>query len=396
MRIDLGGGKAFEVDIQGARSANQAVARIARAPGVDALVNAIAERAYYARYRPEDLSDNSAKDVAQELFESGYLAALGKISDITEDVDNGMEDEADNAMSDASAFKGIVEALGERFPRGSEDDMAERLKSALRDRVIDALETLDTSKEADAIPDHVRVEVVHYFGMGELSPDDRYMRYEGNVFEPGTAIPDERLAAFFEGLNIDFSAFAAHVAKEQGVDLRGGASDAALVDWLTQSDYLGDRDSARERALSRAAAWQAFAPSHDAERPALLSPERAWTVLTEATGSGVPCFVARVPLKQLLEVEWDTPLRFDSAKGYREQTGGFVGIYDPVNGSGHIERTEASVQVPAGTDGWRVSGRGGYAVDSVFGIVGSCYYATVEAVPAPEPKPEVEVEAPRM
>ena len=388
MRVDLGGEKVFEVDVQGARSVAQAIGRISRAPGVGELVNAIAEGAYYARYRSDELSDHSAKDIAQELFESGYLAALGKISDIAEDAEDGLEIEANEAMSNSSAFKDVVEALAERFPRSTEEDLSDRLQEALRERVVEALEAHDTSKEIDAIPDHVRVEVVYYFGMGELPPDDRYISHRSNVFEPGTAIPDERLASFFEGLNIDFDAFAAHVSAEKGINLRGGPSDAALVDWLTRSDYLGDRDHARSRALTRAAEWQAFSPSHDPENPALLSHDRAWTVLTESSGSGVPCFVARVPLKQLLEHDWDLPLRFNPTERYGGRTGGLVGIYDPLNGSGHLSMVEAPVRIPAGTDGWRVSGRGGYAVDSVFGMVGTCYYATVEALPAPEAEPE--------
>jgi hypothetical protein len=391
MQIELNQGETFHVDIRSARSAAQAIGRIAGAPGVDALVNFIAQGSYYARYRSDDLSDHSAKDIAQELFESGFLAALGKVSDITEDAERGMDDEADEAMSESSAFKEVVEALGERFPRSSEEDLSDRLKEALREKVVAAMETLDDSKEVDAIPDHVRVEVVHYFGMGELSPDDRYIEHVSNVFSPGTAIPDERLAAFFEGLNIDFAAFAAHVREQRDIDLRGGPSDAKLVDWLTSSDYVVDRDTARERALKRAGQWQSFAPSHDPERPALLSHKDAWTVLTEATGSGVPCFVTRVPLKQLLELDWETPLRFNPEKGYGERGGGFVGIYDPVNGSGYLERPEAPVRIPEGTDGWRVSGRGGYEVDRTFGMVGACYYTKVEALPAPEPEPEAAV-----
>lgn len=396
MQIDLSNDEAFHVDIRSARSVSQAIGRILRAPGIDALVKEIAEGAWYRRYRSDDLSDHSAKDIAQELFESGYPEALGKISDITEDAERGMDDEADEAMADASEFKRIVEALCERFPRSSEEDISDRLKEALREKVIEALETHDDSKEVDAIPDHVRVEVVHYFGMGELSPDDRYFDYVSNVFGPGTAVPDERLAAFFEGLNIDFAAFVAHVREVKGIDLRGGPSDEELVGWLTAADYIVDRGTARERALKRAEEWKSFAPAHDAERPALLSHKDAWTVLTESTGSGVPCFVTRVPLKQLLELEWDAPLQFKPDMGYGERGGGFVGIYDPVNGSGYLERPAAPVRIPAGTDGWRVSGRGGYEVDSTFSMVGACYYTNVEALPAPVPEAEPEAAAPGM
>ena len=390
MRIELKGVPAFDVDLDGAGDVESAVERLASSPGMAAVTQAIGKGSYYARFETwSDMSDSTAKDIAQALFEEGPLGALGKIADMVQDAnDSEPESRADEVMDGSGEFKGLVAALAEHLDMDEDDDeISDALKEALRAYVAEAMEAADDSKEADIVPSHVRVEVVHYFGMGELSPDDRYVQNVSNVFGPGTAVPDERLAAFFQGMNVDFEGFRDHVLADQGVDLRGGPGDEGLVSWLAEADYIGDRDRARERAVERAAAWKAFSPEHDGERPALLSHADAWTVLSESTGGGVPCFVARVPLAKLLDLDWETPLRFSPSSGYRQDTGGFAGIYDPVNGSGYIERAAAPVEIPAGTEGWRVSGRGGYAVDDTFGIVGTYYYADVEALPAPEDVP---------
>ncbi len=392
MWIKTGNDTGFALDTRGARTAEKLIARLVKAPKFPELAKAIADGAYYSRYEVwQDMSDGTAKDIAHELFESGSLAALGKISDLVDDGEgNEPETRADEVMDDSSEFQDLVETLAEHLGIDDSEDLANDLKEVLRAGVAEAMEAADDSKEADIVPSHQRVEIVHYFGMGDLAPDDRYIQHVSNVFTPGTAIPDERLAAFFEGLNVDFEGFRAHVLAEQGVDLKGGPGDEALVAWLTDADYIGDRGYARQRAVERAGQWQAFAPGHDAEAPALLSHKDAWTVLTEATGSGVPCFVTRAPLDKLLSLDWDTPLRFEPTPEYGKGTGGFVGIYDPVNGSGYLERPAAPVTVPAGLEGWSVSGRYGYDVDGTFGMVGSCYYTRVEALPAPEAKADIE------
>lgn len=396
MRIEFRGLPAIEVKVGMTRKPERIIAKIVQAPGMAAVIESIAKDSWYERYPSwDDVSERSAGKVAQALFRGGRDGGEEALIELAET--NGNEPEADfNQMFEdkrADDAEAIVSAVAEHCG-AEEDDVRSLLQEAIQEDCLQRMEDLDESKPSDIVPDHVRVEVVHFFGLEGLGVDDRYLSYASNVFNLGTAEPDERLAAFFEGLNVDFAGFREHVRAEEGVDLAGGPGDEALVQWLTDADYIGDRDRARGRAVERAKAWQAFSPSHDASRQPTLGNDDALTVLTEATQGGVPCFVARVKLKDLLAQDWEAPLRFDPTGGYRGETGGFVGIFDPLNGSGYIERARVPVHIPAGTQDWRVSGLDIRSVDDTFGIVPSFYHADPVALPVPAAEAEPDQEAP--
>ncbi len=392
MRIEFRGLPAIEVKVGMTRKPERIVAKVMQAPGMDAVVESIAKDSWYERYTTwDDMSKDSAATVARALFREGPGAVEDALIELAEGYSEEPETEYNRMFADkrSNDVEDMVRAIAEHCD-ADEDDVRDLLKEALREDCLQRMEDLDESKPSDIVPDHVRVEVVHFFGLGGLAVDDRYMDHVSNVFSLGTAVPDGRLAAFFEGLNIDFAGFREHVRAEEGVDLLAGPGDEALVGWLTAADYHGDRDRARARALDRAAAWQSFSPGHDPSRPATLDNEGAMTVLTEASYGGVPCFVARVRLKDLAAADWEAPMRFDPTGGYQGETGGFVGIYQPSNGSGHIERAAAPVAIPAGTQDWRA----GLDVDETFGIVPSFYYADPVALPAPSADVELEQDAP--
>ena len=184
-----------------------------------------------------------------------------------------------------------------------------------------------------------------------------------------------------------------------GVNLRGGPKDKKLIEWLAKGDYIKrgnnpDDPQILSNAAARAIAWKAFAPNKDASRPAILTPAKLETVLTESGYGGLPVYVCRMTLAAMIDADWTRPVVMAPLRGREKQSGGYVGIYNPWNGSGDIQEVEAPMPLPPGSEAWKISGVYGRAVDECFGIVDHYYHADPKpAEPAPESEPEAEMAA---
>jgi len=365
------------------------------------FVKAVEERASglgYERFsRWDELGEDTAKTIAQALFDSGPDAAETAIDELCSGIENSPEEYFDAMFDSDNGLRGlrdaVVQAALEADEDLDEDDFGREVRSAMRELAAEAMVAADTSKPLDVIPSHAVVEVYKIFGVDGPADDVDQVSVQNvsPVFRVGTVIPGQGLQAFFEAANLSFGDFAAHVAETDGVDLRAGPGDEALVAWLTAADYWGDRGAARERALQRAGQWRDFRPGHAPDKPSVITAEDMYTVIENAGGYSFPMFVSRPRLKELLAHDWTRGLEFgpDTSLGGRSFSGGFVGLFDSLNGSGYVTEARAPVTVAPGLDGWKVSGRHGSSVDDVFGIVGTAYRVGTKALPAPEPEPEV-------
>jgi hypothetical protein len=372
------------------------VEAIADSPALTAVLEGIAKNSYYSRFDShswQEMGKDTAGGIAQALFDGGVEAAEDHVRDLVDEYESEtVEDHIRGYMLEGggSGLSSLLDAVCDAIEEIDEDADRDEVRDAFLEAVMEELSDLvadsDESSPFDIIPSHVRVEVVNILApkKGEFHTDELQTDYEYNVCGVGTIKAGPGLVALFERANVSFPEFVAHMESKVGVRLDAGRDDQALVEWLVAEDYLHKGEGAVENARVRADLWASFAPSHDPEAPAAVTVEDMFDIITESSYGGHPVHVSRMDLKHLVEHDWTKPMTIRPAHGYGERTGGFIGIFNCDNGSGHIELVDAPVTVPAGTDNWRVSGKWGYEVDSTFGIVGTHYYAVPTEGPAPE------------
>lgn len=395
MRFELPSGAAIE--IADPQSAEEGVAAVCAHEGIRADIEALAAGAGYRRYEcARELPPGVAGEIACALVERGREAADEFIAnEIVDEYRSGPERFFHETMTGGREFGALLDALAGPIEDafGIETDVASAMiVEGLKDRTCDALAAADDSKPIDVVPPHLRVEMYRIFGIEDGADADEvaFDDYVSNVMSLRSVMPGEAMKRLFEGVNADFDAFVSLIGDAYGVNLRGGAGDAALVDWLAAGDYLRKPDDPRVRsdAAARAAAWQAFAPAYDPDLPTAAADADLHEILENSSKGGLPCYVCRLRLADLMKFDWTQPIM--TAQSGSRISGGFVGIFEPFNGSGHLVRAESSVMLPPGRAGWRVSGVHGVAVDKVFENVGGCYHADLkvdERRPAPAHSP---------
>jgi hypothetical protein len=390
------------VEISDTADAEAAVSAICAHAAVDAEIAALIGGAGYRRFESgQDLNQKTADEIAAIFFEQGREAAEDFISnEIVDEYDNGADNYLYEVLLKSSRemrrlLDAITEPIGDRTGE-NRDVIVTLVVEAMKRRLCEQLEAADDSKPFDIIPSHVRVEAFRTFGDdGSTAIEDLALNdYVSNVFSLQSLMPNDNLKALFEAANISMDEFAAYVMTEHGVNLRGGPKDRKLISWLVLGDYIKQPDDpqALSNAAARAIAWKSFAPKKDPDLPSMLSLEKFSCLFSESSYGGVPCFVCRMPLRKVLDFDWSQPILMQSTgpKG----SGGFIGIYNPWNGSGDVQSVSHPMPLPAGREGWKVSGQYGCAVDSVFGIVEHHYHAdpsvderrlTSELRPCPAP-----------
>lgn len=385
MHFDLPGGQTFDLP-DDVTSIEESVRAALSNPLSAKEIESVAYLAGFSKFETwQDMGEATANDIAEAFFLRGLDVAEDTIIDLAGDA-NDAASYYDQYHYKHHSVAALVDAIASPiiFQFGADDDeVLDLVRDGIRDAVIAKMEEDDTSKPTDVIPGHVRVECVHIFGRTENVPsdDDLLLSFEGRVLGPRSVMPNERLARLFEAVNVPVDEFIAHMRDENGVDLRAGATDRKTVNWLAQAEHRPDSSHAIGAAKERATAWTRFKPKHDPERPPLLSAKRLAQMLEEASYGGFPCFVARMKLSDIIRHDWNQALIVSPAANSGGHGGGFVGVYDPFNGSGDIAHIDKPIALPPGRAAWQVSGRFGYAVDSVFGIVGSYYHAD----PKPDP-----------
>jgi len=395
MRVEARGLPPIEIDSDGVTDPQVLIDRLIGSEAGKAAIAEIARLTFYTRYETwQDMDARVAAEFADVLFERGREGVEDHITNLVDENDAGADGE--EALRDGLG-ETLVDALAEAVAEATgedEDDVKDMVRASLEEPVRHSMEEQDRSVPLDVIPAHVRAEVFYVFGLDGNAVDDFYLRHESNVCNLGTVEPNETLKALFEGANLSFESFRQEFLAKRGIDLRGGPGHEPLVAWLAQEDYITSRDNARERALERAEQWAEFAPRHDPSRPAVMDFEGMFEVLDNATGGGVPAYVGHLRLRDLVEHDWTQGMLVERPANHRNGNGGFIGILEPKNGSGHPKTLLAPLTLPPGLGNWRASGHCGYRINSIFDIVESYYHAKIQAVPAPALEPEEPEAAP--
>ena len=257
-----------------------------------------------------------------------------------------------------------VEAICAAFPEADPEEIADAVADALRSSVCDELAELPSPDWRRAIPASARAEMSWIPGLAEAgSIDDLYVTH-WNRSRPGvdTVVPDESFARFLRLINMSSDEFLATAIDLRDDDLRKGPD-------LPPSP--NDSYDIRQRR-AYAEIWRTFHVAKDLDRPALLSPKEVVDIVENASYGGVPVFVCRVPLKDFLSRDPAKPATFSG--------GGFVGLHDFLNGSGHIEQPRHPLTIP-NLMGWKVASLRRNTIDDVHGIVDSYYHASIADAP---------------
>jgi hypothetical protein len=386
MKFELPAGNGIEID--DVADAQAAVKAICAHEGMKREIESVARGEGFRRYAVwERMGEDTVREIAAVLLERGTEAAEAHIADvIVDEYNSGAEHFFHETMAARSdGFGRLMDALIDPIQDAtgeSREAVSDMLIEELKGRVCEALDMFDHSKPFDIVPPDARVEMYHVFG-GEDGTDIMdlaFSEYASNVMSIRSVMPGEPMKRLFEGVNADFDAFVALVKDTHGVDLRGGPRDKDLVAWLATGDYIRQPDDPRVRsdAAARAVAWQAFAPTRDPDRGTAATAKNLYDILDNSDQGGVPCYVCRMRLADLVGFDWSKPMATSQSGQVRSEgvrSGGFVGIFEPVNGSGHIVRAQASLGLPAGREAWRISGVHGRVVDDTFGNVDSYYHA---------------------
>ncbi len=228
MRIELKGLPAIEVESGDNPKGHELVERVLASDGIEAVIEEIAKSSYYSAYATWDSMEKStAKDIAEALFDGGVTAAEDKVIEIVDSGGSAAHEEYRQMMAprghgNTKNLDIIAEAIAEacdEFVSG----IREALVEGLQDPVIEAFQDADESNVLDVVPDHVRVEVIYFFGLEGGAFDDHYTQNESNVSNLGTIRPDENLAAAFTGFNLPIAAFREAVKAKYGFDMAAGS-----------------------------------------------------------------------------------------------------------------------------------------------------------------------------
>jgi len=392
MKIKLGIGEA-EVDVSERDTEEDVAAKIAALAPVVAIAKEVGASAYFRAFETFDgMSDSTAREIAARWLESrdgeGGIGDLFIENDWCQDGDayfreGGPKDEL------VSRLEAAVEAVTDAFEDLDADEIMEALVEALREDCVQAMYDNDASTPADAIPRHVTVELPFIPDYGDRGIEDLFTSHTDTVSGSETVIPDAALMRALKFFNVSPREFVEEAAR-RGIDLVSGEVGEGTSDyrrrqaeenalrWCAVLDVeagsTGNISRLPLRSQGEIADWnetvELARTAKDHDRPASLSMDSLFTVLDNATYGGVPCYVMRVPLKDLVAGKFDTPFL---------ATGGFVGLHDFINGSGYIEAPDGPVLIDPSNGGFRVR-ESKDEVDDVYGIVHRYYEARVAPV----------------
>lgn len=273
------------------------------------------------------------------------------------------------------------------------EDIVEQFLEEIKDDLFEAMCEKDESSFTDAIHHHETIEVSFIPHANLLSFDDLQTDYVSVCSGPETIYPNANFMRALQFFNISPSEFVSE-AKQRGIDLLNPSTEhlsefgqeglfnlahrwAAILDIEKgNTDYvkslrLSDKYDYDIKDWNKVVDIVRYAKDFD--RPAALSMDDLFTVLTEATQGGNPTFACRVSVRDILNGLLDKPFL---AKG------GFTGIHNYSNGSGYIEVTSNEILIDPAKGRWATK-FGRYTVDEVYGMV-SKYY-NISTTPYQEP-----------
>ena len=204
----------------------------------------------------------------------------------------------------------------------------------------------------DAIPQNLHAELSWIPTWSGISVDGMYARLgiqslRGRNTDLASVVPGAWLEVFLQLVNQS----SAEVLK--AARLLRGADGLEFTKKCVQSQFL---------------------VKNDPLRPSLMSPEQVITAIENAYDGAVPTFHCEVNVKALFQMAPGAAMRMTSAKGQVH-----LGFHEGFNGAGYMDSYAGEIVIPANAAGFLSSSNWNYGIDSVYGIVKSCFYTTPAA-----------------
>ena len=270
-----------------------------------------------------------------------------------------------------------------------QDDIFEALLEAdegrLRDVIYEAMREADKSTPEKSFPSHLKADITFIPDNHVLGIDDMYPSYSGVCFSAEDARPSSNLMRILRFFNVSPAEFVEE-CKNRGWDPTNPEIPEDIseyrrkdieLDALTWKSILelgeGTTNFIRQLPLPSKydiAEWNSTVKEvfggKDIDRPAAVDMDTLFTILDNASYGGVPCFAARVPIKDILGGQLNGPIKV---------TGGQIGVHDFINGSGYMDTLSSELIIDPSKG--KMTTR---SIDNVYSMVGSAYKADIEKV----------------
>lgn len=255
----------------------------------------------------------------------------------------------------------------------------------LMDLLYDAMSEADTSKVEDCFPRHAVADITFIPDNHVLGIDDMYPSYRGYCFSAEDARPSSNLMRILRFFNVSPAEFVEE-CKNRGWDPTNPEIPEDISDYrrkdieldaLTWKSILelgeGTTNFIRQLPLPSKydiAEWNSTVEEviggKDIDRPTVVDMDTLFTILDNASYGGVACFVARVPIKDILGGQLNGPIKV---------TGGQIGVHDFINGSGYVDTLRGELIIDPSKG--KITTR---SIDDVYGMVGSAYRTEITPV----------------
>lgn len=200
------------------------------------------------------------------------------------------------------------------------------------------------------------VEIAILPGYHASNLDDMYIQIGANKRVGNDMIADANLKRFFELINVHPS----DVLTEEDLSMK-----PAEVQPYYGNDY---RDHLNQRNAEHLKGYLDLLTDFtvDPSRPAMCSSQTARDLMINASYGGVPIIAGRAWASDILNLDFDKPVRI--AGKYQ------IGIYQNMNGAGHMECNECDAfEMKLRRGDLFVCATKGWTPDQTFGFVGSYY-----------------------
>lgn len=286
------------------------------------MIDRAVTKAGFRRYSPTvaNLSPAAAAAAAEAFFASGSLRAAERQAEAS----LGHADELAEIAGDllysrtiSSLAVAVREAVLDRFPTASPEDVAGRVAAAMSDEVYESISAADRSRPIDAF-EGSEVVACYVPGLAEAGLAGTMTDFWTDESSSLTVKPDAAFMRFLELANVSVDGWIEAVRKGTGQRIDEGGPEA----WQEE----------------RARAWRNAECRHDESRGPLAKPSRLVQAVDACYLGFTPMIAFNGNVRHLCSRDWSLPL---SLKG------GILGLHDFLNGSGDPVRFEQKATLEA-------------------------------------------------
>jgi len=250
-----------------------------------------------------------------------------------------------------------------KTPTSLEKGLNDYLKSSdgnYPDAIIDAIAELDNG-DSDAI--HEQVEIAILPGYAKSNLDDMWIQNMNNLRLSASMYPDENLHRFFTVMNVHPREVLTTEHLTVEVARPGGHVTQDYAEWANRMNF-----DIVKKYFDLIANFKT-----DASRPPLCDAETMRIIYDNAGYGGVPIMAGWARISDILDLDFNKNILISGQ--YQ------VGIYDTMNGSGHMESATASpFSMKLDRGDLMVLSTKGWTPNHTFGFVGRYYQLDLSTV----------------